>query len=120
MITRKPTTAKGYYYYHKLMWGRIVKKMEKGVILDGRVRGKIWYELFGFVNTGIYCFPCAWKRKNEHMDEGPDEECNECCLLEFDGNACLGGLYDVATGISDQRIVAVRKIRDLPMKDKWK
>ena len=113
MITKEPVTAKGYLYYHRLMWGRIIKEMEKGEILDNNLKRKIWKGLFSFKSNTNCCFPCAWK------DDCQFGWCHNC-LLEFKGEPCLDGFYDIATGITDQRIEAAKKIRDLPMKEIWK
>lgn len=122
MIHRKPTTAKGYLYYHRLYYGRIVKAMEKGVLLDKPLKVSVWNELFSFKCGDSYCFACFWA--NQNIENGyeydDDDDCEDCLLDVDDDEDCLGGLYSTATGISDQRIEAARKIRDLDMKEKWK
>ena len=123
MIKTPPVTAKGYYYYGKLMWGRIVKLMEHfpGGYLDQELKERVWDSLFSFKLNGEHCFACVWKANNESECWNRYENCNKYCLLEFgESEDCLGGLYDIATGITSKRIEAARKIRDLPMKDKWK
>ena len=114
MITRKPKTAKGFLYYHRLMWGRIVKEMEKGATLDNDLKKRVWKNLFGFEEMTNHCFACAFKKTSL--------SCENDCLLEYqeDDGKCLGGLFDAATGISQYKIKAASMIRDLPMKDKWK
>jgi len=105
------------------MWGRIVKEMEKGAILDPELKDVVWKSLFGFKKSPECCFPCSWKADNEGECWNHYENCNEYCLLEFENSkkgACLEGLYDIATGITSKRIKAARKIRDLNMKEKWK
>lgn len=117
MITRKPKTAKEYHYYHRLFYGRIVKEMEKGAALDNKLKRKVWKTLFSFRGMYNHCFACAFS-----IVPDIDSTCAKICLLKFNPDtwACLGGLYDTATGISDDRIEAAREIRDLPMQDKWK
>ena len=118
MITRPPKTSKGYLYYHRLMWGRIVKDMEKGATLDLHLKETVWNSLFSFDISDIYCFACIWSNLHEKDYDG--EDCPEC-LLEFGySENCLGGLYDTATGIGPDRIEAAKKIRDLDMREKWK
>lgn len=125
MIHRKPTTAKGYHYYGKLMWGRIVKEMEKGAELDNTLKKSVWNSLFSFSGYCNNCFSCAWANKMIGLEDEEEEYesyagCDDCLLDVDESDECLDGLYDTATGISGQRIEAARKIRDLPMKDKWK
>ena len=102
------------------MWGRIVKAMEKGTILDGSLKKAVWESLFSFSGRDHYCFACHWADQDIDEDHGDSGNCENCLLDVDEDEDCLNGLYDIATGISDQRIEAARKIRDLDMKDKWK
>jgi hypothetical protein len=103
------------------MWGRIVKEMEKGKELDNALKKYVWGKLFSFDGDEYanFCFACEWK-KRECEIIGGGENCKKYCLLEYNGDYCLGGLYDIACGIGSQRIEAAREIRDLPMKERWK
>jgi len=99
------------------MWGRIVKEMEKGAYLELKLKKAVWKSLFGFELSKHCCFACDW-----HLLQEDILSCVDGCLLQINSeeNGCLDGLFDIATGLTDQRIEAARKIRDLPMKDKWK
>ncbi|MCP4651199.1 MAG: hypothetical protein GY853_14120 [PVC group bacterium] len=128
MIQQKPKTAKGYYYYHRLMWSRLVKEMEKGKVLDTGLKYSVWNSLFDFDGEECnHCFACMWKDDDVTVREyvyyiAEDGDCEDECLLHYtpEDGKCLGGLYEAATGVSQYRIEAAKEIRDLPMKDKWK
>lgn len=114
MIHRKPKTAKGYLHYHRLMWGRIVKEMEKGEIFNNRLKRRVFRSLFSFrlPKDSNYCFCCGWLRKVEYS-------CRRNRLLDFKGDDCCK-YFNIATGETKGRIEAAKKIRDLDMKEKWK